>query len=49
MRNKGHFQEDLEDLDVAIKYNRKSINNIRYADDTLVLANDETDAQHSTY
>ncbi|XP_030764077.1 uncharacterized protein LOC115888472, partial [Sitophilus oryzae] len=37
--------EALEDLEVGIKVNGKSINNIRYADDTVLLAGNEKDLQ----
>jgi len=33
------FQETLEDTDSGIKINGEYINNIRYADDTVVFAN----------
>lgn len=39
------FQEALEDLEVGIRVNGKPINNIRYADDTVLLASDEKELQ----
>ena len=39
------FQEAVEYLEVGIKVNGKPINNIRYADDTVLLAGNEKDLQ----
>lgn len=39
------FQEALEDMEVGIKVNGVWINNLRYADDTVLIADNMTDLQ----
>ena len=36
--SEGNFREALEECDVGISLNSERINNIRYADDTVIFA-----------
>jgi len=43
--SEGLFREALEDVEIGIKVNRVWVNNIRYADDTMLIADNMQDLQ----
>lgn len=43
------FQDPLDDINKDMKLNEKILNNIRFADDTVILANNVEDLQFLEY